>query len=173
MLSRHESKAREALEEADAYLRSCGIRLPKYQVTTTDGIGGSFVERAGSRIRLNMGHYPSLFMRRWFAMHELGHVLWILHRPLRRKHFHRLFGDPAPDNYDEVHRQEAWKTALSRGLFRPHGEPSCYGARAGGEERFCELLSLMFATGDFSKEPPDDLGDLWNTCWNHGLSRMT
>jgi hypothetical protein len=177
MQSSHETEARSAVTEASAYLRSCGIRLPQYRVTTKRSkgrvpFGGSYVTDHGGTLLLNMGCYPTLFLRRWFAMHELGHVLWHLNRPLRWKDFRKEFGQPAPKDYNEVHQREAWKTALSRGMIRPAGEPSFYGARAGGEERFCELIGLMFATRDFSLDPPDDLADLWNTCWNHGLSRM-
>jgi hypothetical protein len=177
MRSPHETKARAAVAEAAAYLRSCGIRLPRYRVTAAppedrNPFGGSYVIGSGGTLRLNMGRYPTQFLRHWFAMHELGHVLWHLHRPLRWKRFREAFGEPAPENYDEVHQREAWKTALSKGSIRPDGEPSFYGARAGGEERFCELLGFIYARGDFSMAPPDDLADLWHTCWNHGLSRM-
>jgi hypothetical protein len=41
------------------------------------------------------------------------------------------------------------------------------------EERFCELIGLMYANGNFSKDPPADLVELWDTCWSAGLVRMT
>jgi hypothetical protein len=178
-------KAREAVRCAASYLRSCGIRLPRFRLTTEwaslMSVGGSHVHWSGRSYHLNMGRYPTTFLRHWFAMHELGHLLWLRHDPLRRKGFRTAFGDPLPPDYDSLHRRESWKTPLALQLYlprrpgphRPAGEPSWYGARAGGEERFCELIGLMYAHGDFSKEPPDDLADLWDCCWEHGLSRMT
>lgn len=171
-------KGRAAVAEAADYLRYCGIRLPRFRVTTEPPKGrlkwgGSFVDGSGRSLRLHIGHYPTPFLRNWFAMHELGHVLWDLHRPHRWKRFRAEFGEPQPDNYESIHKWESAKTAATLGKVRPHGEPSHYGANAGGEERFCELLGLMWACGDFTEFPPEDLTDLWDTCWEHGLSRMT
>ena len=177
-------QARSAVREAASYLRYCGIRLPRFRTTSElpQGRvkwGNSYVDGFGGILRLNMGRYPTTFLRRWFAMHELGHVLWDLHRPLRWKHFCQEFGEPESDGYDGQAAEEAWKTAVTwrfswiPGPHRLQGQPSWYGARAGGQERFCELLGLMWAHGDFSKAPPDDLAALWDTCWDHGLARMT
>lgn len=180
------TKGEIAVNEAAAYLRSCGIRLPRFKLTAEPpekwfAFGGSYVNggMTGS-LRLNMGTYPTKFLRNWFAMHELGHVLWHLHRPLRWKKFRTEFGEPMPPDYDEVHKRESFKTvSLGKKLSwmpgkpRPHGEPSWYGARGGGEERFCELIGLMYAHGDFSQSPPADLAELWDTCWSQGLARMT
>lgn len=177
-------KARAAVREAADYLRYCGIRLPRFRITTEPRggripVGNSYVTGFGGILRLNMGRYPTLFLRRWFAMHELGHVLWDLHRPLRWKRFREEFGEPESSDYDGKAAEEAWKTAASwrfsrrTGPHRPVGQPSWYGARAGGQERFCELLGLMWAHGDFTEAPPRDLAELWDTCWEHGLSRMT
>lgn len=176
--------ARAALDEAASYLRFCGIRLPDFRVTTEPPEGrirwgNSFVDGLDGALRINMGTYPTVFLRRWFSMHELGHALWRLHCPLRWKRFREEFGEPEPDDYDIQAAEQAWKTAatwrFSRlpGLHRPKGQPSWYGARAGGQERFCELLGLMWACGDFTEPPPDDLAALWEACWDHGLSRMT
>jgi hypothetical protein len=113
-----------------------------------------------------------------FALHELGHVLRACHRPLRRNAFRVAFGQASPRDYHEIHRREAWKTASTLrlswwpGPHRPAGQPSHYGMTAGGEERFCELIALMHAHGGFAQQPPDDLDDLWRTCWNDGLARM-
>src|SRR5690606_32940934 len=111
---------------------------------------------------------------------ELGHLLWACHRPLRWKAFRMHFSTPTPprDEYVRIHKRESWKTALcgrlswKAGVSRPQGEPSWYGARAGGEERFCELLALMYANGGFSRNSPDDLATLWDDCWHGGLARM-
>lgn len=171
--------AKAAVKEAASYLRSCGIRLPRFRLTTEPheenlfGVGGSFVDGFGGYLRLNAGRYPTIFLRRWFAMHELGHILWDLHNPLRWKRFREEFGEPQPSDYDEIYKWESPKTVGTFGKIRPKGQPSYYGARAGGEERFCELLALMWVRGDFTKAPPKDLIDLWNTCWHHGLERMT
>jgi len=184
MNSSPETKARAAVIEAAVYLRCCGIRLPHYRITIEppEGrtpFGGSFVDDFDGTLRLNMGRYPTRFLRNWFAMHELGHLLWHLHRPLHWKRFRQEFGEPRPVNYDAMATAEAWKTAATgpaswfAGPHRPKGQPSWYGTRAGGEERFCELLGLMWAHGDFSKAPPGDLAELWDTCWDHGLARMT
>ena len=184
MHSPHETKARAAVSEAADYLHSCGIRLPHYRVTAVppegrNPFGGSYVTDFGGTLRLNMGRYPTPFLRHWFAMHELGHLLWHLHQPLRWKRFREAFGEPPPPGYENLAREEGWKTAGSWKLSKLHGphrlkgQPSWYGARAGGEERFCELLGLMYANGDFSKAPPADLADLWNCCWHRGLARMT
>jgi len=180
-----ESKSKDAVRDAAAYLRSCGIHLPNFRVTAEKHpdkpYGGSFVDGFGGQLRVNLGRYadPTPFTCNWFAMHELGHVLWAVHRPLRWKQFRSMFGEPAPKDYDDLSGREVWKTAATwklswfSGPHRPKGEPSWYGARAGGEERFCELIGLMYAHGDFSKKPPEDLTDLWDCCWHHGLSRMT
>lgn len=184
MKTTQETKARTAVREAANYLQSCGIRLPHFRLTTVlpEGrfsFGGSFVTGFGGALHLNMGRYPTRYLRNWFAMHELGHVLWELHQPLRWKRFREVFGEPTPEDYDDVHKSESWKTPITPELFqwaglrRPEGHPSWYGARGGGEERFCEIIGFMYARGDFTKLPPDDLSDLWNTCWEHGLARMT
>ena len=180
MSARLKSLAADAVERAVDYLRSCRIRVPEFEMSTdwTTWIGGSHVTTQGRKASLNMGRYLGTFIRDWFAMHELGHVLWACHGPDRRKAFREEFGEPFPKNYDQVHARESWKTPMFHdaswefGLQRPEGEPSWYGARAGGEERFCELIALMYAHGDFSKEPPTDLARLWTVCWKHGLSRM-
>jgi hypothetical protein len=174
--------AKEAVDEAFDYLRQCGIRLPRFRVTVEAGIvglGGSFVSGTGRALRLNMGYYPTTFLRQWFAMHELGHVLWRHHKPLRWKRFRQEFGEPCPRNYEEIHKKYSAITAVSSklswypGPHRPKGQSSWYGNYGGGEERFCELIGLMWANKDFSAEPPSDLTELWDACWNHGLARMT
>jgi len=184
MIQNQESSGIAAAHIAADYLRSSGIRLPDFEITCEppEGrlpIGGSCVDGYGRFLRLNMGRYPTAFLRNWFAMHELGHILWETHKPLRWKRFREEFGEPRPRDYIELHRKHSWKTAGSwrlswfPGPQRPPGQPSWYGACAGGEERFCELLGLMHAHGDFSQDPPDDLSDLWECCWNEGLARMT
>ncbi|MES2658857.1 MAG: hypothetical protein V4689_09575 [Verrucomicrobiota bacterium] len=181
MSARSKNLAKAAVDRAVEYLRCCEIRVPAFTLTTEweQRVGGSHVTTQGRAVQLNMGRYPGGFIRDWFAMHELGHVLWACHRPDRSKVFRRAFGEPFPDDYDQVHLQESWKTPLSwklswlPGPHRPEGEPSWYGARAGGEERFCELIGLMYAHGDFSTPPPPDLSELWGICWKHGLSTMT
>lgn len=180
-LDKEQQLARDAVRHAVTYLRRCGIRVPKFILTTewSAPVGGSAVYFDGRVSRLNMGRYPTAFLRNWLSIHELGHVLWNEHRPLRRKKFREAFGAPAPDNYDTLYRSESWKTAATHrlswlsGVHRPQGEPSWYGAKGGGEERFCELLGLMYANEDFAETPPPDLFDLWQTCWNHGLAHMT
>lgn len=179
----HRTLGTRAVHDAAAYLGSCEIRLPHFKLTTNPPeerrYGGSFVDSSSGSLRLNIGNYPTTFLRNWFAMHELGHILWASHQPLRWKRFRYAFGDPAPEDYERLAAQEAWKTPTTwrfswfPGLPRPTGQPSWYGARAGGQERFCETLSLMWANGDFSKPPPADLAELWDVCWDHGLSRMT
>ena len=173
-------KSKASVREAADYLRSCGIRLPEFELTAEQkGIGGSFVDGFGSALRLNIGWYPLAFVRGWFAMHELGHLLWDEHDPLRQKRFREEFGEPRPGDYDGLQKAEVWKTMLAwrlswyPGPHRPKGQPSWYGARGGGQERFCELLGLMWAHGGFDKNPPRDLAGLWDTCWEHGLSCMT
>ena len=173
-------KATDAVRRAVAALRSCGIRVPRFTLTTEwpSLIGGSWVDAGSRPLHLNMGCYPVHFMREWFAMHELGHVLWACHRPLRRKAFRAAFGQATPRDYHEIHRREAWKTASTLrlswwpGPHRPAGQPSHYGMTAGGEERFCELIALMHAHGGFAQQPPGDLDDLWRICWSDGLARM-
>ena len=183
MKTSHETKSRNAVLDAVDYLESCGIRIPGFHLTAHPPdrwpIGGSYQGMEDGELILNMGRYPTAFLRNWFAMHELGHILWAAHRPLRWKRFREEFGEPRPQNYEEIHSKDSWKTAGSfrlswlPGLNRPKGQPSFYGARAGGEERFCELIGLMYAHGNFSKSPPSDLAELWECCWEHGLSRMT
>jgi len=169
-----------AVERAIGYLTSCGISLPEFklQQATDKRVGGSCVEY--DPLRLTMGNYPNTFLRNWFAMHEVGHLLWAKHRPLRSKPFRRQFGDPAPDLpvYEAIHKRDSWRTATTMklswwsGPHRPSGQPSHYGANAGGEERFCELIALMYAHGDFSTPPPPDLAKMWDVCWCDGLALM-
>jgi len=179
-------KSKAAVRQAAAYLRSCGIRLPHFKLTAETPkrfpFGGSFVDgydRYDGQLRLNVGWCPVPFIRNWFAMHELGHILWDEHDPLRWKRFRAEFGGADPEGYDGLAIKETWKTMIAGrlnwipGPHRPKGEPSWYGARGGGQERFCELLGLMWAHDAFSKNPPKDLADLWDCCWNDGLSRMT
>lgn len=173
------------MNRATSRLHSLGIRVPEFTLTTEREsrfpFGGSFVDFNDCG-RLNMGRYPTKFLRNWLAMHELGHLLWAEHQPLQNNHFRSAFGAPFPPDYEKICRSESWKTALALnlnpfnqplgpGLHRPEGEPSWYGARAGGEERFCELIGLMWAHGSFSN-PPADLKNLWDCCWTHGLARM-
>jgi len=179
-LEKEQQLAKDAVREAVAYLRRCGIRVPRFVLTTewNAPIGGSSVSFDGRVSRLNFGRYPNTFLRNWLAMHEIGHVLWNEHQPLRRKKFREAFGAPAPENYDTLHRTESWKTAATHrlswlpGIHRPHGEPSWYGATAGGEEKFAELIALLYSCEDFAESPPPDLRELWDTCWNHGLAHM-
>ena len=175
------TRSTKAVREAAAYLRSCCIHLPKFRLVASDEgrlYGGSFVAVSGTSPLVNIGDYPTAFLRNWFAMHELGHLLWASHRPLRWKSFRKEFGDPPPAGYGDLARVEAWKTpgtwklSWRPGAPRPEGQPSWYGARAGGQERFCELLGFMWAHGDFSEPPPADLAGLWDCCWHQGLSRM-
>jgi len=174
--------ATDAVEHAVHYLRSCGIHVPKFNLTTDWHPwkpGNSYVLTERKNVSLNMGRYRGTFLRNWFAMHELGHVLWDHHRPDRSKPFRAEFGEQRPEDYLQIHARESWKTVMSHlaswnsGLPRPPGEPSWYGAKGGGDERFCELIALMYAHGDFSKDPPPDLSGLWEVCWKYGLSRMT
>lgn len=107
-----ESKAKDAVRKAVEYLRTCGIRVPLFILTTTppgtrSGVGGSYFEGSDGDLLLNMGRFPTAFHRSWFAMHELGHVLWAVHRPLRWKHFRAEFGGPQPHDCDEIHRRES------------------------------------------------------------------
>ena len=164
---------------ATQYLKSCGIRLPDFKLTfSKNSVGGSMVNY--QPLSLTMGNYPNTFVRNWFAMHEIGHLLWEEHQPLGHEKFRKYFGDPRPEweMYVKIHRQHSWKTAATHklswlsGPHRPCGQPSHYGANAGGEERFCELIALMYANGDFSKDPPVDLEELWDVCWSDGLARM-
>ncbi len=174
-------EALESVRHAVAYLKSCGIRVPPFRASVENSrrLGGSYVLSHGDSINLNIGRYPLAFLRNWFAMHEIGHVLWAHHRPLRWKRFRLEFGAPPPDDYYEVYQTLSWITPASHrlgwfaGPQRPSGEPSWYGANAGGEERFCELIALMYAHGDFSKNPPSDLAGLWDCCWTHALAKMT
>ena len=106
-----------AVDQATRYLKSCGIRLPLYELTISDRlIGGSMVEY--EPLRLTMGSYPTTFTRNWFAIHEIGHMLWAEHRPLRRKTFRKYFGDPAPEweEYEKIYKRDSWKTATTHKL---------------------------------------------------------
>ncbi len=168
-----------AANRAIHYLKSCGIRLPEFRLTFSEKfVGGSEVNY--DPLRLTMGNYPNTFVRNWFAMHEIGHLLWAEHQPLRHMMFRKYFGDPAPerDEYEKIYKRDSWKTAATHklswlsGPHRPSGQPSHYGANAGGEECFCELIGLLYANGDFSNDPPADLEALWSVCWSDGLARM-
>lgn len=172
--------AQDSVRDALTYLNDSGIHVPPFDLISNweAMFGGSYVLQEGTSFQLNVGRFPLTFLRNWFAMHELGHIIWAKHNPTRRKSFKKHFGEPRPKNYEEIHRAEAWKTAVAYrlswhpGVARPRGEPSWYGARAGGEERFCELIALMYAHGDFTKNPPPDLAELWDICWTYGLAKM-
>lgn len=169
-----------AADQVALYLTTCGIRLPEFERSVSDQrVGGSEVNY--DPLRLTLGNYPNAFIRNWFAMHEIGHLLWAEHKPLRNKTFRKYFGDPQPEpweEYEKIYKLYSWQTAVTMklswwaGPHRPVGQPSHYGAQGGGQERFCELIGLMYAHGDFSKDPPLDLEELWDVCWNEGLSRM-
>jgi hypothetical protein len=174
------SKSEAAVAAAADYVRAQGIFLPRFALSAVTGrfMGGARTT-VDKPYRLRIGTYPTSFLRRWFAMHELGHLLWAEHAPLRSRVFRRCFGEPLPRDYDDMPGRHSWKTVvagpLSRfpGPHRPKGEPSWYGAIAGGEERFCELIALMYANYyGFDAQPPPDLAELWNACSRYGLSRM-
>lgn len=176
---RAQRKATDAVRHTVTALRACGIRVPRFTLSTEWPflIGGSWVDTGSHPLHLSMGRYPVCFMRQWFAMHELGHVLLACHRPLRRKAFRAAFGQATALDYHEIHRRETWKTASTLrlswwpGPHRPAGQPSHYGMTAGGE-RFCELIAQMHAHGGFARQPPRDLDDLWRICWSDGPARM-
>jgi hypothetical protein len=176
-----QQKARESVHLAADYLNDCGIHVPPFRLSVERKrrFGGSFVDFNGSVPTLNIGSFPSSFLRNWVAIHEIGHLLWNYYRPLRWKPFRTEFSAPRPNDYQAVYEKVAWITPTSHavgwlaGPQRPAGEPSWYGAKAGGEERFCEMIALIYAHGDFSKPPPPDLAGLWNCCWTHALARMT
>ena len=156
------------------YLWACDVCLPDFRHAIHRHIGGSYVSETSSGCFLHLGCYPTEFVAEWWVMHEVGHVLWHFYQPCRNLTFKRYFGAELPDNYDDIHRKLSFYGPLAAPVgLRPRGEPSPYGAQAGGEERFCELLGLMYATGGFDQRPPKDLNAMWNACWNHGLARMT
>lgn len=165
---------REVLNDVIEYLDDCEVFLPDFRHAVHRHMGGSYVTRKASGCFLHLGCYPTRFVTEWWVMHEVGHILWHFYQPCRDRAFNRNFGVEAPDDYEEIHRKLAFYGPLAHTLrLRPHGEPSPYGARGGGEERFCELIGLMYARGGFDQEPPGDLSALWNVCWNHGVARMT
>lgn len=177
-MTQGQKSAKKTVRDAARYLQSCGIRLPDYRLTADfeKWIGGAYVEGD----RLNMGSYPLGFLRRWFAMHELGHLLWQEHHPMRRRLFAKKFGGKQPRDYEEISEKYSRYTPATfslswyAGPHRPKGQPSWYGKKAGGEERFCDLIAFMYANcSDFASNPPPDLKTLWNACWTHGLSHMT
>ena len=165
---------RSVLNEVLEYLDACGVFVPDFRHAIHLRMSGSYVTETPTGCFLHLGCYATRFIAEWFVMHEVGHVLWHFYEPSRNHIFKRYFGAGRPENYDDVHRWHSWRGPLRAGLgVRLRGEPSEYGALGGGEERFCELLGFMYATGGFDKAPPKDLSAMWRACWQHGLSRMT
>ena len=169
-----QSQTRDVLHDVIEHLDACGVFLPDFHHVIHRRIAGSYFRDTASGCFLHLGCYPTRFVAEWFVMHEVGHVLWHFYEPCRRPTFKRYFGADVPDNYVDLHRSLSFYGPIATFVgLRPGGEPSPYGAQAGGEERFCELLGLMYATGGFDRRPPNDLKALWSACWNHGLARMT
>ena len=165
---------RNVLNDVIAYLDACGVFLPDFRHAIHRRLVGSYVIEAPKGCFLHLGCYPTYFVAEWWVMHEVGHVLWRFYEPCRDRTFKRYFGTGIPDNYDDMHRNlSAYGPPAAIFHLRPHGEPSLYGAQGGGEERFCELIGFMYATGGFDQCPPKDLRRMWSVCWNHGLSQMT
>ena len=77
-LEKEQQLAKDAARQAVAYLRRCGIRVPRFVLTTewSAPIGGSAVYYDGRVSRLNLGRYPNTFLRNWLSIHEVGHILW-------------------------------------------------------------------------------------------------
>ena len=182
----HRDKAAEALGRAKTYLRDCGIKLPEFSIGFEQSesfpyLGNNYVLSGGGEYHLNLGRLPNGFVRDWFTMHELGHILWAHYKPLRRKHFRSYFGEPTPPRreYENIYKKysaitpASWRLSWLPGPLRPEGNPSYYAKYGGGEERFCELIGFMYAHADFSSDGPKDLNDLWQVCWEHGLQNMS
>jgi len=165
---------RDVLNDVIEYLDDCDVFLPDFRHAIHTRVSGSYVSDTANGPFLHLGCYPTRFIAEWFVMHEVGHVLWHFYEPCCNRTFKRYFGAPMPDNYDDIHRKLALYGPFAATLrLRPRGEPSAYGRDGGGEERFCELIGLMYATGGFDQRPPNDLRAMWRACWNHGLARMT
>ncbi|MEI6236138.1 MAG: hypothetical protein WCT04_24040 [Planctomycetota bacterium] len=163
---------RDIFNEVLDYLGRCSIFVPSFRHRIAHRFFGSHFIDADAGPFLLLGCYPSRFMTEWLVMHEVGHVLWHFYQPCRSRAFRRLFGVPQPNDYSDIHERLSWYGPFMP-CVRPPGEPSFYGAEGGGEERFCELIGRMYATGGFDNRPPKDLSAMWNACWNHGLARMT
>jgi hypothetical protein len=155
------------------YLNRSGVFVPPFRHRIQRRFFGSGFTDADRGPFLLLGCYPSRFATEWFVMHEVGHVLWHFYDPCRNRVFRQFFGSPLPDDYDDIHERLSWRGPLQAVTMRPSGEPSSYGAEGGGEERFCELIGFMYATGGFDRRPPRDLRATWHACWDHGLARMT
>lgn len=168
-------RTRTAFTNVLDYLDRSGVFLPPLRHRITNRFFGSHFTDADRGPFLLLSCYPpNDFVTEWFVMHEVGHVLWHFYEPCRNRAFRSVFGVPEPDNYHQIYRNLSWQgPALQLLGRRPHGEPSPYGEQGGGEERFCELIGLMYATGGFDQCPPKDLRIMWETCWHHGLARMT
>lgn len=174
LLNRMRDMTRDVLSDVVEYLDACDVFVPDFRHAIHRSIGGSYVSDTPSGCFLHLGCYPTRFVAEWWVMHEIGHVLWHFYQPCRNATFKRYFGAEMPDNYDDIHRKLAFYGPIATTVrLRPRGEPSPYGAQAGGEERFCELIGLMYTTGGFDQRPPKDLNTIWRACWNHGLARMT
>lgn len=167
-------RTRKILNEIIEYLGQSGIFLPDFRHRIYRKFSGSEFKPSGPSLML--GCYTTRYITEWFVMHEIGHVLWHFYDPCRDRTFRRYFGAPMPkyEEYLDIHRQFSWKgPVLHKTGFRPQGEPSPYGEKGGGEERFCELIGLMYSSKHGFHKPPSDLRAMWRACWEHGLSRMT
>ena len=164
---------REVFNDVLDHLARSGVFVPDFRHRIHHRFFGSYFTHTRRGPLLHLGCYPTLFSTEWFVMHEVGHVLWYFYEPCRKRAFKRFFGSPAPDDYDDIHAKLSWRGPLLPDLARPQGEPSPYGAEGGGEERFCELIGLMYARGGFDRRPPRDLRRMWSAAWDNGLARMT
>lgn len=162
---------RDIFNEVLDYLDRCNVFVPPFRHRINQRFFGSHFIDADAGPFLLLGCYPSRFVTEWFVMHEVGHVLWHFYQPCRNRAFRQLFGSPEPDDYFDIHMRLSWRGPF-RPRARPPGEPSFYGAEGGGEERFCELIGFLYATGGFDRRPPRDLRALWTVCWD-ALTRMT
>jgi len=174
VLNRLKNLTHNVLSEVIEYLDERDVFVPDFRHAIHKRICGSYFSDAPAGPFLHLGCYPTRFIAEWWVMHEVGHVLWHFYEPCRDRKFAKYFGAPRPDDYDDIHRKLAFYGPIAATLgLRPRGEPSPYGRDGGGEERFCELIGLMYATGGFDQHAPKDLQRMWSACWNNGLARMT
>ncbi len=150
-----------------AFKREFGITLPKALRVkfheNQGGIrdwGGSHFCPADNELNLYTDYPPLLGDRAAIYAHELGHAFEHNFKLTRFADWKAHFAEPAPDDYEEINttltRLKMWASP------RPYGEPSVYGQKMGGEERFCEVLRLMYQNGFTLPGKFSDIEDLWD-----------
>ena len=174
-----------------AFKSEFGITLPndlkvKFYGVESDPIYwlGSYFDSTNNSLALCTRYPPRLGDRAAIYAYELGHVLKHNFNLARFADWEANFTESQSDVYQktpseimatlnpkiglherrcEVLRIQMIPLDIMWESRRPHGEPSAYGQKKGGEERFCEVLRLMYEHDFILSDKLSDIKDLWRT----------